>query len=100
MRAGILTPYVASEFYGVWGDYDVSISIDKNYLVAGTGYLENAAQVGYGYETPGTKVVRPAGRSCCGTWWRRMCMTLCGRPTPTITILCGGCQRAGDQCGL
>jgi hypothetical protein len=55
------TPYVAREFYGVWGDYDVTISIDKHYLLGGTGYLENAAQVGYGYETPGTKVVRPAG---------------------------------------
>ena len=55
------TPYVAREFYGVWGDYDVTISIDRKYLVAGTGYLENAAQVGYGYEVPGTKVVRPAG---------------------------------------
>ena len=25
------TPYVAREFYGVWGDFDVRISIDKNY---------------------------------------------------------------------
>jgi len=55
------TPYVAREFYGVWGDYDVSISIDKTYLLGGTGYLQNAAQIGYGYETAGTKVVRPAG---------------------------------------
>jgi hypothetical protein len=55
------TPYVAREFYGVWGDYDVKISLDKNYLVGGTGYLQNAAQVGFGYESPGTKVVRPAG---------------------------------------
>jgi hypothetical protein len=55
------TPYVAREFYGVWGDYDVTISIDRHYLVAGTGYLENAQQVGFGYEAPGTKVVRPAG---------------------------------------
>lgn len=55
------TPYIAREFYGVWGDYDVSISIDKSYLLGGTGYLENAAQVGFGYEAPGTKVVRPAG---------------------------------------
>jgi hypothetical protein len=55
------TPYVAREFYGVWGDYDVTISIDKTYMIAGTGYLENAAQVGYGYELPGTNVVRPAG---------------------------------------
>jgi hypothetical protein len=55
------TPYVAREFYGVWGDYDVTISIDKSYLLGGTGYLENAAQVGYGYEAPGTKLLRPAG---------------------------------------
>jgi len=55
------TPYVAREFYGVWGDFDVTISIDKRYILGGTGYLENAASVGYGYEAPGTKVVRPSG---------------------------------------
>lgn len=55
------TPYIAREFYGVWGDYEVKISIDKNYILGGTGYLQNAAQIGYGYEAPGTKVVRPAG---------------------------------------
>ena len=27
------TPYVAREFYGVWGDFDVTISIDKNYIL-------------------------------------------------------------------
>jgi peptidase M1-like protein len=55
------TPYVAREFYGVWGDYDVKIAIDKNYVIGGTGYLQNANQIGYGYEMPGTKVNRPAG---------------------------------------
>jgi len=55
------TPYVAREFYGVWGDYDVKITIDKTYILGGTGYLENAGQIGYGYEAPGTKVLRPAG---------------------------------------
>lgn len=55
------TPYIAREFYGVWGDYDVKITIDKNYIIGGTGYLQNAGQIGYGYEKPGTKVVRPAG---------------------------------------
>ncbi|HYM93206.1 MAG TPA: M1 family metallopeptidase, partial [Chitinophagaceae bacterium] len=54
-------PYVGREFYGVWGDFDVSISIDKNYILGGTGYLQNANQIGYGYETPGTKVKRPTG---------------------------------------
>ena len=55
------TPYVAREFYGVWGDFDVSISIDKSYILGGTGYLQNANQVGYGYEDAGTTVNRPAG---------------------------------------
>jgi hypothetical protein len=60
------TPYVAREFYGVWGDYDVKITIDKKYLIGGTGYLQNANQIGFGYETPGTKVVQPAGSTL--TW--------------------------------
>ena len=48
------TPYVAREFYGVWGDYDVIIKIDKSYKLAGTGVLENASEIGWGYDKPGT----------------------------------------------
>jgi Peptidase family M1 domain len=55
------TPYVAREFYGVWGDYDVKIAIDRSYILGGTGYLQNPLQIGYGYENPGTKVIRSAG---------------------------------------
>jgi hypothetical protein len=55
------TPYVGREFYGVWGDYDVTITIDKNYLLGGSGYIANANQVGYGYEDKGAKVAKPAG---------------------------------------
>ncbi len=54
------TPYVAREFYGVWGDFDVSITIDKKYILGGTGYLQNPNQIGYGYEDAGVKVKQPA----------------------------------------
>jgi hypothetical protein len=48
------TPYVAREFYGEWGDFDVTINIDKNYKLGGTGVLQNAAEIGWGYDTPGS----------------------------------------------
>ncbi len=59
-------PYIAREFYGVWGDYDVTIKMDKNYLVAAGGYLQNPLEVGYGYENPGETVRQPAGNQL--TW--------------------------------
>ncbi|MBX5439248.1 MAG: M1 family metallopeptidase [Thermoflavifilum sp.] len=55
------TPYVGREFYGVWGDYEVWLTLDKHYVVAATGYLQNPNEIGYGYEKPGTTVKRPAG---------------------------------------
>jgi hypothetical protein len=48
------TPYVAREFYGVWGDFDVTINIDKDYKLGGTGVLVNSAEIGWGYDTPGS----------------------------------------------
>ncbi|MDX1327171.1 MAG: M1 family metallopeptidase [Arenibacter sp.] len=60
------TPYIGREFHGVWGDYDVKITIDKKYTVGGTGYLQNAQEVGHGYETPGSKVKRVKGKTL--TW--------------------------------
>ncbi len=50
------TPYVAREFYGVWGDYDVTIRIDKSYKIGATGVLLNAAEIGWGYDQPGTEL--------------------------------------------
>src|SRR5215218_1504042 len=49
------TPYIGREFYGVWGDYDVTISIDKNYMLGGSGTIANAAEVGFGYSTEAAK---------------------------------------------
>ena len=50
-------PYIGREFFGVWGDFGVKITIDKNYILGGTGYLQNPNGIGYGYETG--KVNRP-----------------------------------------
>ncbi|NYJ26354.1 M1 family metallopeptidase [Allomuricauda sp. ARW1Y1] len=49
-------PYIAREFHGVWGDFDVKITLDKDYTVGGSGYLQNPQEIGHGYEAPGTKV--------------------------------------------
>ena len=43
-------PYIAREFHGVWGDFDIKIHIDKNYMLGGTGYIQNPQEVGFGYE--------------------------------------------------
>ena len=42
-------PYIGREFHGVWGDYSVNITIDKRYVIGGTGYLQNADEIGHGY---------------------------------------------------
>ena len=33
-------PYIGREFHGVWGDFDVKLTIDETYIVGGTGYLQ------------------------------------------------------------
>ena len=55
-------PYIAREFQGVWGDFDVTLHIDKNYTVAGTGDLQNPQEIGHGYEDKSKKVKRKRGK--------------------------------------
>lgn len=53
--------YIAREFQGVWGDFDVKITIDKDYTIGSTGYLQNPQEIGHGYEEEGTKVKKTRG---------------------------------------
>ena len=41
-------PYIAREFHGVWGNFDVSIKLDENFIIGGTGYLQNGDKKGLG----------------------------------------------------
>ena len=59
-------PYIAREFQGVWGDFDVKLTLDKKYVVGGTGYLQNPEEMGHGYETPGSKIKKTKGKTL--TW--------------------------------
>lgn len=52
-------PYIGREFHGVWGDYDVKITIDKSYVIGGSGYLQNKNEIGHGYQDPGVEVKIP-----------------------------------------
>lgn len=58
--------YVRGEFYGVWGDYDVSITLDKSYKLGGTGILQNASAIGWGYDKEGTTLKPVSGNT--RTW--------------------------------
>lgn len=51
-------PYVGREFYAPWGKYEVNLTIDKNYIVAATGVIQNPNEVGYGYQDAGVEVKR------------------------------------------
>jgi hypothetical protein len=59
-------PYIAREFFGVWGDFDVSLHIDKSYTVGGTGNLQNPQEVGHGYQNNNLKLNLPKGNKL--TW--------------------------------
>ena len=52
-------PYIAREFHGVWGNFDVKITIDKDYVLGGSGYLQNPNEIGHGYQDLGVTVVYP-----------------------------------------
>lgn len=59
-------PYIAREFHGVWGNFNVTIHIDKTYTIGGTGVLQNPQEVGHGYENKSEKLNLPKGEKL--TW--------------------------------
>jgi len=56
-------PYIGREFHGVWGNYDVKLTLDKNYIIGSSGYLQNPEEVGHGY---GKKTIKTKGKNL--TW--------------------------------
>ncbi len=42
--------YIEREFYGVWGNFDVKITLPSDYLVGATGVIQNPNEVMCGYE--------------------------------------------------
>jgi hypothetical protein len=54
-------PYIGREFFAPFGTFDITIHIDRDYVVGAGAYLQNPQDVGYGYEEAGTEVNRPDG---------------------------------------
>ena len=59
-------PYIGREFHGIWGNFDLTLHIDKSYVVGGTGYLQNPQEVGHGYEDKSKELKKQKGKKL--TW--------------------------------
>ena len=51
-------PYIAREFHGIWGDFDVTINIDQRFTLGGTGILQNPNDIGKGYAEAAKPLVK------------------------------------------
>jgi len=58
--------YLGREFHSVWSNYDVKITLDKDYTVGGTGILQNNNEIGHGYQDAGVTVPSTKGKTL--TW--------------------------------
>ena len=61
-------PYVQREFYGVWGDFEVNINIDKKFTLGASGFLQNPLEIGKGYEPDGESVSPTVGDILTWRW--------------------------------
>src|ERR1051325_10278649 len=64
--------YIAREFYGVWGDFNVELTMPSRFVVGATGECQNPQEVGHGYESIAsaqkTGMVMPNRASGMTTW--------------------------------
>ena len=67
-------PYIGREFHGVWGNFDLKLTIDNSYVVGGTGYLQNEKDIKI---VPITKKEKRK-KQILGTLLRQTFMTLNG----------------------
>ena len=79
-------PYIGREFYGVWGDFDVHITIDSSYTVAGTGYLMNPSKLAMVTRILQSRSHDPIHRLQPGTFTLPKYTILHGLPIPTIPM--------------
>jgi hypothetical protein len=42
--------YAGREFFGIWGNFDVKITLDANYILGSTGIIQNPKEVKCGYD--------------------------------------------------
>jgi hypothetical protein len=56
-----LFPYIAREFHGVWGEFDVRIDMPAEYTIAATGTLQNPDEIGHGYNGFPQGAIKGAG---------------------------------------
>jgi hypothetical protein len=43
--------YISREFYGVWGEFDVTLHVPSKFCVGTTGQCQNPDEVGWGYDS-------------------------------------------------
>jgi hypothetical protein len=61
-------PYLGREFYGVWGDFDVSLTLPAAFTVGATGHLVNADSIGHGYSKTDSLNKKKYGKDDVLTW--------------------------------
>ncbi len=48
--------YTGREFYGTWGNYTVNITLPADFKVGAGGILQNAGEIGWGYDAEGSEL--------------------------------------------